>query len=62
MMFGGIIAILIGQHISASFPNGLGQIIMLIICIIGGMFIAGIIGLLKATLNLNEVVSSIMLN
>jgi simple sugar transport system permease protein len=62
MLFAGIIAVIIGQHIGNSLPTGIGQIIMLLICILSGMLIAGIIGVLKAFLNLNEVVSSITFN
>jgi ABC-type uncharacterized transport system permease subunit len=43
-------------------PNGLGQVLMLLIAMIFAGAIAGIIGSLKAYLNMNEVVSSIMFN
>jgi simple sugar transport system permease protein len=62
MLFAGIIAVIIGQRIGTALPTGIGQIIMLLICIISAMLIAGIIGVFKAFFNLNEVVSSITFN
>jgi simple sugar transport system permease protein len=61
MFFGAAIATIAAQHM-ISVPNGLSQIILLLISVISAMLIAGIIGLLKAYLNVNEVVSSIMFN
>ncbi len=45
-----------------NFPNGTGQIFMLFIAIISGGFVACIIGLLKIYLNVNEVISAILIN
>ena len=45
-----------------NFPNGSGQLFMLLIAIISGGFVAFIIGLLKIYLNVNEVISAILLN
>ena len=45
-----------------NFPNGSGQIFMLFISIIAGGFVACLIGLLKIYLNVNEVISAILLN
>lgn len=45
-----------------NFPNGTGQIFMLFIAIIAGGFVACIIGLLKILLNVNEVISAILIN
>jgi simple sugar transport system permease protein len=47
MMFGAIIAIIIGQHMG-HVAYGLGQILMLIISILAATSITAIIGLLKA--------------
>lgn len=44
------------------FPNGSGQIFMLFISVIAGGFVACLIGLLKIYLNVNEVISAILLN
>lgn len=44
------------------FPNGTGQIFMLFISIIAGGFVACVIGLLKILLNVNEVISAILIN
>lgn len=43
-------------------PNGVGQIVILLISVMVAMFVAGLIGAMKAYLNVNEVVSSIMFN
>jgi simple sugar transport system permease protein len=61
MLFGGIVAILIGQHM-VNVPNGLGQILILVISIVAAATIAGVIGALKAFFNMSEVVSSILFN
>lgn len=61
MLFGAIAAVVFAQHMG-NMPNGLGQILMLLISIIFAGLVAGIIGVLKAFLNMNEVVSSIMFN
>jgi simple sugar transport system permease protein len=61
MLFGAIIAILFAQHMG-NVPIGAGQILILLIAIFFGALVAGIIGALKAFLNVNEVVSSIMFN
>jgi simple sugar transport system permease protein len=61
MLLGAAIATIVAQHM-ASVPNGLSQIILLLISVVSAMIVAGIIGMLKAYLNVNEVVSSIMFN
>jgi simple sugar transport system permease protein len=61
MMFGGATATIIAQHM-INMPNGLSQIILLLVSIVAATSIATIIGILKAFLNVNEVVSSIMFN
>jgi len=60
MVWGGTLGTLI-CHLCPAAP-GANQIVVLIVCIIGGATIAAISGALKAFLNVNEVVSSIMLN
>ncbi|MDE7434023.1 MAG: hypothetical protein K2M43_02775 [Mycoplasmoidaceae bacterium] len=68
MLFGAMIATIVGQRIGQNatggyiVPFGLGQIIIVLIAVISGGLVGGLIGLLKAKLNMNEVVSSIMLN
>ena len=47
---------------NVNFPNGTGQLFMLLIAITTGGFIACIIGLLKVYFNVNEVISAILLN
>jgi simple sugar transport system permease protein len=61
MMFGGVVATIIAPHV-VGIPDGLCQIFLLIMCVLGATFIASIIGVLKAFINVNEVVSSIMFN
>lgn len=61
MLFSAMICEMIGQHMS-NVPNVLGQLIMLIIAIVMGGLIGTLIGFLKAKFNMNEVVSSIMIN
>ncbi len=60
MFFGGLLATMI-SHMCHLGP-GANQVVVLLASMVGGAFIAGISGLLKALLNVNEVVSSIMLN
>lgn len=60
MLFSGFMAtILIGY---SSLPSALAWPLVLLIGIVSGALIGGIIGLLKYRFNINEVVSSIMLN
>jgi simple sugar transport system permease protein len=61
MMFGGAIATIIAQHFTAV-PNGLSQVLLMLTSIIAACVVATLIGVLKAFLNVNEVVSSIMFN
>ncbi len=61
MLFGGMVATIIGQYM-VRVPNVIGQLILIIIAMIMGGIVAGIIGWLKAKFNMNEVVSSIMFN
>jgi simple sugar transport system permease protein len=62
MLFGGIFAVIIGQNFLGGMPMGVGQLIIILLGIVGGMFVAGLVGVLKAYLNVNEVVSSILFN
>jgi simple sugar transport system permease protein len=59
-----IVAGTVGTIISHLFNLGKGfnQIVVLLMCIIFGSLVAMLVGALKAFLNVNEVVSSIMLN
>jgi simple sugar transport system permease protein len=61
MMFGGAIATIVAQH-SIHLPNGLSQLLLLLISMVAACSVATLIGILKAFLNVNEVVSSIMFN
>lgn len=60
MMFGGLLATIV-SHL-CKLPPGGSQIVALLVGILGGAFVATVSGALKAYLNVNEVVSSIMLN
>jgi len=60
MVWAGTMGLLI-THLRPAGPGG-NQIVILIVCILSGAAIAAISGALKAFLNVNEVVSSIMLN
>lgn len=60
MVFGGTLATII-CHVCNLAP-GANQIVVLLVGMIGGAFVATIVGILKAYLNVNEVVSSIMFN
>lgn len=62
MLAGATAATIFAWAFKDVFPNGLGQIMILLVSIAIGMLFAGLIGVLKAYLNVNEVVSSIMLN
>ncbi|MDE5599621.1 MAG: hypothetical protein K2I49_01675, partial [Ureaplasma sp.] len=62
MMTAGITCLAIATSIGNSFPIGLSQIFMLIIAIVASMFVGMIVILLKVYLNVNEVISSILLN
>jgi simple sugar transport system permease protein len=61
MFFGAAVATIVAQHM-INVPNGLSQIILLLISVVSAMLISMMIGVLKAYLNVNEVVSSIMFN
>jgi simple sugar transport system permease protein len=61
MLFGGTVATIVAQHM-VGVPNGLSQILIILISIISAASISTLIGFLKSSLNVNEVVSSIMLN
>jgi len=61
MMFGGIVATIAGTYMT-NVPAGLGQIIIVLLGMASGAFVGFLIGILKAYLNTNEVVSSIMFN
>ncbi len=61
MLFGAMIAVMIAhQWIDA--PNIIGQIIIILSAMLGAGLIAALIGWLKIQFNMNEVVSSIILN
>ena len=61
MLFGAQIAIMIAWCMP-NIPNGIGQLLVLMISIICGGLVAMLIGALKIYFNINEVISSIMLN
>ena len=61
MLFGAQIAIMIAWCMP-NIPNGMGQLLVLMISIICGGLVAMLIGALKIYFNINEVISSIMLN
>ena len=61
MLFGAQMAILIAW-LMPHVPTGLGQILVILISMVGGACIALIITCLKIKFNINEVISSIMLN
>lgn len=60
MVMGGTLGTMVA-HMS-HLPSGGAQIVILIVCTLGGAIVGALAGLLKAYLNVNEVVSSIMLN
>lgn len=62
MMAAGVVAIITAQLLGEMVPTILGQIVMLLIGLAIGMFVGMLIGFLKAQLNVNEVISSIMFN
>lgn len=65
MMFSGLMVLIISKSINDTgvvLPTGLGPILMLIIAIAFGAIIATITSLLKVYLNVNDVVSAILLN
>ena len=65
MMFSGLMVLIISKAINDTgvmLPTGLGPILMLIIAIAFGAIIATITSLLKVYLNVNDVVSAILLN
>ena len=61
MVMGGTLGTLV-CHLCPAPANGANQVVLLLVCMIGGAAIATIVGALKAFLNVNEVVSSIMFN
>jgi simple sugar transport system permease protein len=61
MLFGGAMATILANH-AIDMPNGISQIVLLFIGIISGTAIGIIIGVLKAYLKVNEIVSSIVIS
>lgn len=62
MVFAGLIAGLVALHAGANVPNGAGQILIILMCILSAATFAAISGILKAYFRIHEVVSTIMLN
>ncbi|MBQ6970171.1 ABC transporter permease [bacterium] len=60
-MFAGAIAATFVAH-KLGLPTGLSQVVMLLVAIGAATIVAVAIGAMKVFLNVNEVVSSIMLN
>jgi simple sugar transport system permease protein len=61
MMFGAAVATVLAQHM-INVPNGLSQLLLVLISVISAAAISTLIGVFKSFLNVNEVVSSIMFN
>lgn len=62
MLFGGMLAGIVALHAGSSVPTGVGQILIILICILGSMTFSAFAGFLKAYFRIHEVVSTIMLN
>ena len=61
-LVGGFLAILSGHYLENVIPPGVLWIICLLIAALGGALMGAIVGALKAYRNVNEVITSIMLN
>ncbi len=61
-MLAGATVATVFAHLVPNMPNGLGQITVLLISSVIGGLIGAVVGAMKAYLNVNEVVSTIMLN
>ena len=62
MLFGGFCATIVGLLYGATIPRALLLVVMIIVGALAGAIWAFVPGLLKAKFNVNEVVSSIMMN
>lgn len=62
MLFGGMLAGITALYAGSSVPTGVGQILIILICILGSMTFSAFAGFLKAYFKIHEVVSTIMLN
>ena len=61
MLFGAQLATMMCWYIG-SVPNVLGQILVIVVSMLGAAVISTLVGVLKVFLNINEVISSIMFN
>lgn len=62
MLFGGLLSGMIALHVGKGMPSGLGQVVVLVVAIVGAALFAGFAGILKTYFGIHEVVSTILLN
>lgn len=61
MLFGAQVATMLSWYMTGM-PNGLGQVVAILIAMLVGGCVALLVGILKVYLNINEVITCIMFN